>query len=204
MPSTDITAIRLAAVALAEYACNYEKGRDKLDPVYLEVTEGRDGPGPAQRKRYSSCGDLGHWILYRLGCRTTWVNRKEAPNGYRIGFNVTLLSSRGAIPSGKDWIPPEGAILVIANDSKNGYDSHVCVWLGDGRVANYGSGGMSEAISPGAKITKPALVWAGDHWRLGIKQIQRYIDAGRVALTATADLSGAQLTGDVIDAFTPA
>ena len=39
---------RAAAVALCEYACGYEAGRSKDDPVYREVTEGRDGPGGLQ------------------------------------------------------------------------------------------------------------------------------------------------------------
>src|SRR6187402_1659302 len=87
-PSTDESAWQEAVLALARYACGYEKGRSKDDPIYAMVTEGRDVG--EFRKQYSSCGDLGHWILERLGVRERWVNRKSLKQ-YMVGANVSRL-----------------------------------------------------------------------------------------------------------------
>src|SRR5690349_14635943 len=51
------------------------EGFNKLAPEYIRVTEGRDGPGPEQRKKYSSCADQLHAILERVGVRLNCVNR---------------------------------------------------------------------------------------------------------------------------------
>lgn len=72
------------------YACGYSRGRAQDDPVYKAVTENRD-PFPKLVPRYSSCGDLAHWMFARLGVREPWVNRRELAN-YRIGMNVGRLS----------------------------------------------------------------------------------------------------------------
>src|ERR1044071_3102756 len=79
------------AADLLEYACNGHAGRAESDPVYQAVTEGRDIG--AMQKDYSSCGDLAHWLFYRIGVRFPWVNRAEN-GGHRATQtenNVTLL-----------------------------------------------------------------------------------------------------------------
>lgn len=195
----DIGALRIAAVALAVHACGGEKGRSKDDPVYAEVTEWRDVG--AMRARYSSCGDLAHWMLYRLGCRAPWVNRKDMPMGWRVGQNVSLLTSHGELPGGDDWDPEPGDILVIWN-SPNGYDAHVCVWLGGGEIANYGAGGMSAAARPGSNITRPSFTWSGHSWYIGKRRVQRVVSLAHLPFSEPPDLTGAELTGEVIDALT--
>lgn len=195
----DIGALRIAAVALAEHACGGSAGRSKDDPIYADVTERRDTG--AMRARYSSCGDLAHWLLYRLGCRAPWVNRTDMPMGWRVGQNVSLLAGQGRIPGDEEWTPEPGDILVIWN-SPNGYDAHVCVWLGGGSVANYGAGGMSAAARHGANITNPSLTWSGRAWYLGKRQLQRIVSLSHLPFSEPPDLTGAELTGEVIDALT--
>ena len=51
------------------------EGFDKLAPEYMRTTEHRDGPGPEERRKYSSCGDQLHAILRRIGVREPWVNQ---------------------------------------------------------------------------------------------------------------------------------
>lgn len=76
---------RQLADLLLFYACG-ENGRGERDPVYVQVTEGRDTtPG------YSSCADLAHWLHYRLGMRGSWINRKEH-KGWKVGMNVSKLA----------------------------------------------------------------------------------------------------------------
>lgn len=61
---------------LLSYACGrFDSGRNEDDPIYQGVTEGRDVP--PFREKYSSCGDLAHWLLFRLGSRLEMINRKE-------------------------------------------------------------------------------------------------------------------------------
>lgn len=66
---TDLALVRENAREWCELAVNGEHGRKSKDPVYQWITGGRD-PGP----RYSSCADLAHWLLRRLGCVEGFVN----------------------------------------------------------------------------------------------------------------------------------
>lgn len=127
MKQGQLMAYRCAAAALVNYACNGGKGRDESDEIYKDVTEGRDIG--KQQASYSSCGDLGHWLLYRLGVRESWVNRKEH-GSYRIGRNVSNLCwspcpSMAPLPAQRF---DAGDILVVYNrdDSR---DAHVLVAL---------------------------------------------------------------------------
>jgi hypothetical protein len=208
VPNPDISLWQMAAVALVEYACGTTPhGRDKDDPVYQAVTEGRD-VAPF-RAKYSSCGDLAHWLLERLGLDEPWVNRRSLGH-YRVGMNVSDLSACPihSVPHGADWAPRPGDILEIWN-AASGSDAHVCVYLGPGstpgkaRIGNYGAGGMNSAAWPGSNISDSALVWTDGVWVLGHRHVQRRIqlaDAVRLA-KKPADLTGAQVTGELLDAL---
>lgn len=84
---------RLQAAELLRYAGD----RKVTDPVFVAVTEGRYAVQELARRRnpaiepYSSCGDAAHWLLYRMGVRFPWVNRRENA-GWRVSWNVTLLA----------------------------------------------------------------------------------------------------------------
>jgi len=197
-----------AAVALVEYACGISsEGRDKDDPVYQQVVEGRD-VAPF-RARYSSCGDLAHWLLERLGLDEPWVNRASLGH-YHVGANVSDLSGCPIhlVPSGADWAPAPGDILEIWN-TPGGSDAHVCVYLGPGsadgkaRIGNYGAGGMNAAAWPGSNISDSALTFIDSAWILGHRKVQRQIRLETaVGLTKKPpDLTGAAITDDVIDAL---
>lgn len=213
-PSTDVDAWQDAIVALAEWACGYDKKRSKDDPIYIMVTEGRDGPTPEVRKNYSSCGDQGNWILERLGLREKWINRKSLGQ-YVTGANVTRLGLGCPIAkappntSDSSWRPLPGTICEIWN---TGFDAHVFVILGPGsdanhvRTANYGAGGMSPSAFPGADIADSPFVARADGWYVGLvhpRKLQRMItaeDASKLSKVAP-DLTGCNVTGDVIDAL---
>jgi|SRR6478609_676634 len=209
MTELDLSPWRMAAVALCEYACGYDHGRGKDDPVYREVCEGRDA-GLA-RAHYSSCGDLGHWLAERLGVREKWVNRQSLGQ-YRVGMNVVELGYGCPIshdaPTGPEWPGPEpGDICEIWNGAA-GQDAHVLVVLGQGsdanhlRTANYGSGGMSAAAFPGAKISDSSFSRHADGWYVGTRRLRRVIKLADLVRMSTAypDLTGARLAGEVIDA----
>ena len=108
---------RKRAVAWLEYACLGNPGLDT--PRHLEVKEGRRGKG------YSSCGDLAHWMLFRLGVRLPWINRKEH-RGWTVGVNVSRLVSHADPYVGSSEQRLEGGdVIVIANDWPRGRDAHV-------------------------------------------------------------------------------
>lgn len=139
---------RELAAAWCDYATNGAHGRTVDDPVYRWVTEGRD-PGP----KYSSCGDLAHWLLARLGCRAPWLNRAELPGGWTVGLNVSRLVY-SARPVSK--IPEADTVLclgdiVVAWSKPKGTDAHVSVVCDHDPVAgvletwDYGQGPMGAA-----------------------------------------------------------
>lgn len=213
MPSPELTldVWRAAAVALCEYACGFEAGRSKDDAVYKEVTEGRDGPGPDVRKRYSSCGDLAHWLYSRLGIRQRWVNRTDdgVYGTWKPGANITQLWG-GACPFDQvppddpNWKPDAGDVLLIWN---TGFDAHVMVAIGhDGtnlRTANYGAGGMSPLPAPGAKLGARPITRHDGKPFYGKKRIQRWLPLSEAIKLRSAEpnLKGAALTGEEFDAI---
>jgi hypothetical protein len=88
----DLTASRRYVRAYARWRCGGalplykgcppgQTGRGKLDPVYVEETQGRDMK--AFWDRYSSCGDLSQGVAAHLGVRKPYVNRAD---GYGKGW----------------------------------------------------------------------------------------------------------------------
>ncbi len=199
------------AVALCEWACGYDKGRSKDDPVYKIVTENRDGPGPEQRKKYSSCGDLGHYLLSRLGVREPWVNRTDdnAFLTWRSGINISELWGKACpidIVPDSAWQPEPGDILILWN---TGFDAHVCVALdyreGKLKTANYGAGGMSPAANPGARLSTSKLTWNGKQWVYGSKVVQRCLKLRDIITVISVPPrfdEGCDLIGEYVDAMT--
>ncbi len=97
------------------FACRDLKGWAQKAPAFEIVTEGRQSP------KYSSCADLAHALLFWLGVRATWVNRKEC-HGWRSGLGVQLICARGAGGGNsvaRTWTPKKpfdlavGDILVV-------------------------------------------------------------------------------------------
>lgn len=117
MDQLKILEFRKRAVAWLEYACRGNPGLDS--PRHLEIKEGR------QIKIYSSCADLAHWMLFRLGLRMPWINRDEHL-GWKPIVNVSRISSHSEPYRGQ--LLEGGDVIVIANDWPEGSDSHViCV-----------------------------------------------------------------------------
>jgi hypothetical protein len=172
---------------LLDWACNGERGVDEDHPHYREVTEGRDVG--AMRSKYSSCGDLAHWLLYRLGCRAPFVNRAEH-RGWKVGANVSLLSTA---PHGVRQLPVPGArfepgdVLIVWNHQQ-GHDAHVMVVyehrpdLARLVVAEYGQ--------PGGHVRKRLLTANGGLLYIGTRKLQRWLPLHLVLThSETADVT---------------
>jgi hypothetical protein len=82
-------ALRAEAVRIARYACDGDKGRLFGDPVFEQVTEGRQ-----KWKGYSACGDLAQYVLKELGFRDERLVNREDDGGvlpWAMGKNLSKL-----------------------------------------------------------------------------------------------------------------
>ena len=105
---------RKRAVEWLEYACAGSPPKDS--PKHLMVKEGR------KVKIYSSCADLAHWLYFRLGVRSEFINRDEH-NGWKTIVNVSRLVSHSVPYVGQRL--EGGDVIVIANKWPSGKDAHV-------------------------------------------------------------------------------
>lgn len=201
-----------AAVALDEYACNGDKGRDKRDPIYVEVTEGRDG-GAVPYERYSSCADRAHWKLWRFGVRAPFVNREERtplPGDWHVGANISeLWNGKHGSPArqvDEHWIPEPGDELLIWNTGNDAHSLSIMSYdpaTHTARTANYGAAGMSKATFPGAKCSPNTVLVYTPHggWVCGHRKVQRVLKLADVVKLITAkpnfkDSAGVYIFGD--------
>lgn len=203
----DLQLWQQAAVALDEWACGGDKGRDKRDPIYQHVVEGRDGHAVAYDK-YSSCGDRAHWRLWRLGVRAPFVNRKEH-TGWRVGMNIVELHNAAhgspARKPGANWLPEPGDELLIWNTGNDAHSLSVLSYdpvAHTARTANYGTAGMSKATFPGSQCKVVPLVYdTTKGWSCGKRLVQRVTKLATVIPLITVkpnfkDLDGAYIFGD--------
>lgn len=118
---------RSVARDMCEWATYGDAGVTEQSERYKLVTEGRD-PGP----KYSSCADLAHWMLFRLGVRSLWLNRDEEigdgpGQDWEIAVNVSNLAfgpcAQTPIPGA---LPGCGDIWIVWAHPK-GTDAHVLV-----------------------------------------------------------------------------
>lgn len=133
---------RRMAKKWCEFAVNGHQGRLLSDPVYQHIVERRD-----QGPYYSSCGDLGHWILWTLGCREGWVNRADNKGGWRRGKNISLLAFNKYARTNIDPTELETGDVCIIWSRPDTTDAHVFVFdrFSEGEVYSwdFGQGPMS-------------------------------------------------------------
>ena len=113
---TDLLEYQKIASQLLDVASDGDRGRSATDRFLVDkITEGR------LRGRYSCCGDVAHWLYYRLGVREHWINRDEF-RGWRMGLNISLLCRHRYAGE-----PIEaGDVLIIYNKGSNSTHA-VCV-----------------------------------------------------------------------------
>jgi len=207
MTPEDLKAAREYARALARWACGGKNSRGKLDPLYVEVTQGRDAKG--NWKHYSSCGDLLHWHAEQMGVDEPWINRDGHGRKWEFigdrGNIGKLQAPHGpAIATPVGYLPEAGDYLMCWNTG-NG-DVHVRIAgntnAGILETFDYGAGGMSDTEFPGASCGSVELVTNNGHLDLrsirtkAIKRVQKVIP-----LQIIVDLSKKLpvMTGEAID-----
>lgn len=114
-----------AAIALATYAVNGDKGRlgGGVDSVFEEVTEGRQTASDTRRAHgskevpYSACGDLPAYVLSRLGIVDEHLVNRTDDGGavaWKSGVNISILASHSSFGHGR--IPQRGDPFIIGPD----------------------------------------------------------------------------------------
>lgn len=171
---------RIAHVpALLDWACGGEAHLKRGN--YMAVVEGRDWP------KYSSCADLAHWLLYRLGCRQPWINRAEHQSGDfgKPGWDNQVNVGRLAYsaPNKVRQTPLPGYMVVEPGDilivwsRPDTTDSHVMVAASSQRLP--GTLRVAEYGQPGGHL-KDKMVSGRDgalyvHGAKSSKRIQRWL-----------------------------
>ncbi len=180
--------------ALRELACDFlvmaardTNGRRQFDPIFEAVTERR------QSKGYSGCGDLAHWLLYRLGFRCPWINRAEF-RGWRQAQNVALLCAREVGGANTLARRPRygqsvdvGDVLVLNAHDLNG--THVAVVMGvsviesGARVytAEYGQFDADHGRAAGRTFVRQWGCMRGQSPLLGMSQVDSVLELDGLA-----------------------
>lgn len=186
--------------AQARFWCGGTKGRGKLDPIYVQVTQGRD---PEKNWHgWSSCGELPQALVEHMGCDLPFVNR--APH-WRDGrnlldfYDVKHVPSAPAVPPAVDYQPGAGDIGFIW---LTGTDAHTFVFgdmLDDGHVEtfNYGAGGMQAVEFPGCHQSASKYERHGAQIYVGTRILHEVLTVPRLlSLIATAKLP--PMSGDIV------
>ncbi len=163
------------------------------DPIYQAVVEGRDKP----TKGYSSCGDLAHWLLYKLGVRTPWVNRDEHL-GWRVGKNISKLCWPPApvrITDPIERLQLEAGDIIVIWSRDDTTDAHVqCVLEHEAGshilcVAEYG---QRRSLSPNEIGGHVRNYTYGEGFRIGTRSLKRVLQLKDV-------LAQAEASGDLVE-----
>jgi hypothetical protein len=187
----EIDALRARLPAALEWACAGGP-RDQDHPHYQAVTERRDRG--AMKARYSSCGDLAHWMLFHAGCRQPWINRDEHTEGDagpRDGWDGGVNVSRLAFDAPCRKLGPHpgfetGDVLIVWNSPK-GTDAHVIV------VYSFDPTSQrlvtAEFGQPGGGVQDRTLIRRNGEWfihsvALGPRRIQRWLPFAAVVTDA--------------------
>jgi hypothetical protein len=160
------------------------RGRRQYDPVFEAITEKRQG------SKYSGCADLAHWLLFRLGFRQDWLNRKEH-KGWKVARNLSLLCSRTAGGANPVAMPPvsgqevgSGDVLVV--NVQDPQRSHVVVVVDQGVLENgttlataeYGQFDAKYGRASGKMFSRSVRVAGSGKIRLGASSLDSVLPLG--------------------------
>lgn len=183
MTGEEVDARCALAPALLDWACLH--GADQKRGNYLRVVEGRDW------ERYSSCADLAHWLLYRLGCRQEWINRQEhtagdlGQAGWDVAVNVGRLAFTAPVSTRRTPLPgivaSVGDIFIQWN-APTGTDAHVFLARKEQRLPGLLS--VAEYGQPGGHIRDRAVTARDGFLYCGQRKVQRWLPLGLCILDA--------------------
>lgn len=227
----DFAAARRYARAYARWRCGGnlplykgcppgQTGRGKLDPVYVECTEGRDEK--AFWSHFSSCGCLPQSFVWHMGVRAPYVNRSTMPGGWLPGRNLLhfydgsigrgiaspnqypalheYVKQHGppAIKAPADYVPSCGDIGFIWTPGANNAHTFMFGDMTDAdHVENfsYGAGGMTQTEFPGAHVVNSKIDRRNGGIWFGQRKLQYIVPLTRVIADSSGlpDMSGESL-----------
>jgi hypothetical protein len=168
--------VRRVMVTNARYACDGDLGRQQGDPVFEEITEGRQ----TGDEDYSSCADLVHFCLRRLGLRDERIlNRtddegdvawKPAVNISRLVFaagRAFVFAKPGEGIAGTPWQARSGDMGFVGESKQEhvfiveGFDARA-VWLPNKYpITSYDYGQFFGGKHGGKRQTRYPIAWHG-------------------------------------------
>jgi hypothetical protein len=152
------------------------------DTIFSFVTQGRQ-----RFKKYSSCADLAHFLLWAMGCSDVrMLNRTDAELGihWEVGKNISKLVS-GAKELGcwrtlQDGLPDKGDVVLIGDYSKKQME-HVCVVKDWGEYVDTYDYGQFDVVPCSKLVTRKF-----DGKALNGRDVVGYIDIVSVPLSRYA------------------
>lgn len=177
-PSED--ALRAEAVRIARHACGGDSGRVYGDPVFEEVTEGRQ-----KWKGYSACGDLAHYMLRQLGFRDERILNREDDGGvlpWKIGANLSRLvfNPLGAFV----WVsgnsrPKPGDVVYMSKPEHVAVLEALDEQAGVITTLDYGQWDYA-AVKPAAKRRVNSFAVEGRTLKIGKRTLHGWLDLARL------------------------
>ena len=184
--------LRNLAIAICKYACDNDNGRTEDDPVYKEITEGRQ----VNANNYSSCADQGHFILKTLGITDERVMNRTDDDGsvpWIMGANISMLKYGGTkvgcwVDWKKDLIPNKGDICLIMNDNATAHIL-ICESFTEDIFHSYDYGQFFSKLGKhgGKKRERPIKNMLGGKYLDG-RRLQGWIDLTKLPLPAWVDV----------------
>lgn len=168
---------RDTARRLLEWAGGGPEGYPQTSPVYLAVTEGRE---PLNSHFGTSCGELPHWELFRMGVRSPFINRDEA-HGWKPVINIATLAFSVIAKDcqlADQYKPGDLVYIWSKQDTEDAHamciiehdpDTHVIV------VAEYGQPGGKLSTHQLHQGTDMASGKARSAWLCGTRALQKWV-----------------------------
>lgn len=177
---------RRASVAIARFAVDADgPGYRKLgDPIFEMITEGR-----AHAPGYYSCGDLGAFTAFAVGCRDERIINRSTDGGdlpWAVGQNLghLVFGSGTLFDHTPGDVPPLGAILYVTSPE------HVCIlesWQPEiGLCTTLDYGQFDRKIGVCGQRKQKSLARVGKEWIVGGRVLKGFLDVALLPLDAAA------------------
>jgi len=187
----DESELRARAVAAARHACNGDIGRGLGDPVFEQVTEGRN----RSNRKYSACGDLAHHTLREVGVTDErLINRND--DGGHVPWKMTVNISRIVFSSGPAFVwtkarlrPKPGDIIYVASPDHVAVLEYLDETKGTVATFDYGQWDAKRGLPAGKRRISRFRV-AGSKLYVGSRELKGWLDISRLPGLLPANVHG--------------
>lgn len=173
-------ALRYEAVKIAHHACDGTHGRTFGDPIFEEVTEGRQ-----KYKGYSACGDLAHYVLRELGFRDEQLLNRNDDGGvvpWQIGRNIARIvygAGSAFVWAQGNVRPSPGDVLYMSKPEHVAILASLDETAGNITLCEYGQWDAS-AGKPSGRCRTTTFVIVDHVLRVGKRTLHGWLDLSRL------------------------